>query len=220
MISFSNQENSAILNDPSYNELKGHSAETTMSLDEIDCLSYHLSKSNCYLEFGSGYSTVLASKNPDISIVSLESDQEYLNFLQEKIRSQGINLSNIAFVHLDIGPTKEWGWPSNTLSTSDFPNYTVGAMSKLNLKEFTPDLILIDGRFRVASFLWCLLMFPKAVILFDDYLERDYYHVVEEVLRPKKKIGRIAIFKTPNRVSRKKTLKALKLILEYSYEPS
>lgn len=204
MISFSNQDSSAILNDPSNNELKGQSAETTMSLDEIGCLSYHLSKSIYYLEFGSGYSTLLASKNPDISIVSMESDQEYLNFLQEKIRSQGINLSNIAFVHLDIGPTKEWGWPSSALNASVFPNYAVGAMSKLKLKEFTPDLILIDGRFRVASFLWSLLMFPKAVILFDDYLERDYYHVVEEVLRPKEKVGRIAIFKAPKRISRKK----------------
>lgn len=220
MSSYPDQGNTARLNDTYNTELNGYSAETTMSLHEIDCLSNYLGKSNYYLEFGSGYSTILASKLPGISIISLESDQEYLNFLQQELVHKGISLSNIEFLHLDIGPTKEWGYPSSPSSTTVFPNYTLDAMSKLKLVDFTPDLILIDGRFRVASFLWCLLMFPKAIILFDDYLERDHYHAVEEVLRPKKKVGRIAIFKVPNRISRKKTLKALELVLQYSYEPS
>ena len=220
MSSFSDQDSSASLNDPSSTESNLLSTETTMSLLEVNCLISFLDKSNYFLEFGSGYSTLLAVGFPGISIVSLESNQAYVKFMQEQISLQGIRLAKIEFVHLDIGLTKEWGWPSNTSSKSVFPNYLIGAMSELRLRDFSPDLVLIDGRFRVASFLWCFLMFPKVDILFDDYLERDHYHVVEEVLRLKKKVGRIGIFRVPRKISRKKTLRALELILDYSYDPS
>jgi hypothetical protein len=41
---------------------------------------------------------------------------------------------------------------------------------------------------------------PGAVIIFDDYTRRPFYHVVEEVLRPVKIDERQARFIRPNRV--------------------
>jgi hypothetical protein len=199
---------------------RGLSIHTTMSSLEIECLTNYLKASNFYLEFGSGYSTMLAAQMPGLSVISLESDQNYVNFMEEEIDSGENERSRLELIHLNIGPTKEWGWPANTLTASLFPNYALGAMAKIKQKNFTPDLVLIDGRFRVASFLWCCLMFPRSTILFDDYLERDYYHVVEEILAPKKIVGRIAVFIPPRKLSRKKTLKAIELILGNSYDPS
>ncbi len=41
------------------------------------------------------------------------------------------------------------------------------------------DLVLIDGRFRVACALKCFLhVGSDCVVAFDDYLDRPHYHVV------------------------------------------
>ena len=52
-------------------------------------------------------------------------------------------------------------------------------------------MVLIDGRFRVACFLFSLLNAKKdSIIIFDDYMNRSEYHVVEEVLPKYEKCGR------------------------------
>ena len=70
--------------------------------------------------------------------------------------------------------------------------------------SFVPDLILIDGRFRVSTFLSCVLKFPGAKVLFDDYVDRENYHVVESVIKPKRTVGRIAEFKVPKHLPKEK----------------
>jgi hypothetical protein len=47
----------------------------------------------------------------------------------------------------------------------------------------------------VSCFLICLL-FSKidTVILFDDYVDRPYYHIIEKYIKPKKVVGRMAEF--------------------------
>ena len=47
----------------------------------------------------------------------------------------------------------------------------------------TPDLIFIDGRFRVACALYSIIMmrdYPKTKILIDDYLNRPEYKIIEK----------------------------------------
>ena len=62
----------------------------------------------------------------------------------------------------------------------------------------SPDLVLIDGRFRVASFLVSALLAQEGcTILFDDYFDRPNYHVVEKYLKPVRKAGRMAEFSVP-----------------------
>ena len=68
---------------------------------------------------------------------------------------------------------------------------------------FDPQLVLIDGRFRVACFLTSLLRAkPGTLLLFDDYTERAYYHVIEEFLRPQQQTERQAVFEVPTAVDR------------------
>ena len=61
-----------------------------------------------------------------------------------------------------------------------------------------PDVVLIDGRFRVACFLTSLLKSKVgAVIIFDDYSDRNHYHVVEEFVEVSHLEQRQAIFVVP-----------------------
>ncbi|NQW69737.1 MAG: hypothetical protein HQ457_05090 [Betaproteobacteria bacterium] len=60
-----------------------------------------------------------------------------------------------------------------------------------------PDLILIDGRFRVA----CALKVVKYMhnqanfsLLVDDYVDRSHYVEIERFAKLEKLVGRMAIF--------------------------
>ena len=83
-------------------------------------------------------------------------------------------------------------------------------------KGFKPDPILIDGRFRIATFLNAFIHCPGATVIFDDYTDRPQYKVVESILSPKKFVGRIATFKIPKHPSRKTLLRTYKMMLDNS----
>lgn len=74
----------------------------------------------------------------------------------------------------------------------------------MNGYGFSPDLVLIDGRFRVACLLTALLKAKAGtVILFDDYLNRrELYGRVEDLLLMRKQIGRMAEFVVPDVLDR------------------
>jgi hypothetical protein len=196
-----------------------YSAETTMSVLEIQYLEDSLKGSRYYCEFGSGFSTLLASKIKGLSLMTFETDLSYLDYIQKKSHEIEV-VSRNKFTHLDIGPTKEWGWPISNSQEKFFPNYIAASQRAMKANSFFPDLILIDGRFRVSTFLSCILQFPGANVLFDDYVDREYYHAVESIIKPKKFVGRIAHFKVPKHLPRKKILEALRLIDFHLLDPS
>ena len=66
-----------------------------------------------------------------------------------------------------------------------------------------PDLVLIDGRFRVACFLHSLLAADAGTpLLFDDYTNRPHYHLVEEFCPIAQSEGRQALFRVPEELDR------------------
>jgi hypothetical protein len=138
-------------------------------LDKILFYKY-LDKATHYMEFGSGGSTYQASIRPNIkSITVVESDLVWINKLQSIITHPFIQ-----FNYIDIQAVKNnWGHPGKSCSLEDMKKY-----SHIKLRPDT-DLVLIDGRFRVAR---CLKLFEQlgesSVIAFDDFLNRKYYHVV------------------------------------------
>jgi hypothetical protein len=189
--------------------------ETAMSEKELKCLLKFLRKSKIYFEFGSGHSTLMASQFLKLKVISFETDQYYIPFMKTQI--EGSEKALIDFVHLDVGPTSDWGWPRDTTKLSNYLPSLLNQIGTLNLR---PDLVLIDGRFRVATFLACCTFAPGAVILFDDYVERDNYHVIESIIKPKKFVGRIGIFQVPKRLKRKKHYALIKMLGKFIYDPS
>ena len=161
-----------------------------------------------YLEYGSGGSTVVAARLGK-PFISVDTDRFYMNAVKKKVS----DLSPLQkFVHADIGVTGPWGVPLKARNPSpsrltkwkDYPN----APWRIIDEAKRPDLILIDGRFRVAAALTCLLKTisaPHTYILFDDYFDRPDYHGMEEFIEPLARYGRMALFQPQMQESGKLT---------------
>lgn len=82
-------------------------------------------------------------------------------------------------------------------------NYPLLAWAECIRRGLRPDLVLIDGRFRVACFMATLLFAqPGCRILFDDYGDRPDCIVVERFVKPSSMAGRVAEFVVPGDVPR------------------
>lgn len=120
-----------------------------------------------YLEFGSGGSTLLASKLVKRPIISIESNIEWYNRL--KIQFKENPNVRLHLVDLLCKP-KTWGHPSVECPDSRKRQYSQ-IVKTLDLSNI--NLILIDGRFRVA----CALNIHSYIssdtdLLFDDFHDR------------------------------------------------
>jgi sulfur transfer complex TusBCD TusB component (DsrH family) len=131
----------------------------------------YLDKAKNYFEFGSGGSTYQASLRKNIiNIFSVESDLTWINKLKTH------DCKNVNYIFVDIETiVNTWGYPGNDCSLAKKINYS----DQILLISDDIDLILIDGRFRVAC---CLKSLKKikdnCYIVFDDFLNRPQYHII------------------------------------------
>ena len=141
------------------------------------------------IEYGSGGSTVLAA---DLGkrVISVESDKGWAHRLAAALDK----ISDQAQVHhVDIGPTGAWGVPERLRFHQTFHRYALSVWDRPDIGE--PDLVLIDGRFRAACLAAVRLRAKRpTTVLFDDYVERKYYHGVENLARKEEVVGRMARF--------------------------
>jgi hypothetical protein len=144
------------------------------------------------LEYGSGGSTVLAAGMPGKLVFSVESDWRWALRLQAHI--DGAALPSPATVyHVDIGPTGAWGRPVDDARWYDFYRYPLAVWDEAFFRH--PDVVLIDGRFRAACMMATLWRITRpTTILFDDYVDRVPYHLVEEYIAPREAFGSMAVF--------------------------
>lgn len=178
--------------------------------------SQMISKSTCYLEYGSGGSTLYSLKKTMVSSVySVESDalfiNELLNVLTEEERSR------LSMVSIDIGETGSWGNPVDESGIHNYWSYPSEVWELIADQDNYPDLILIDGRFRVACFLVSLLHAREnTLIIFDDFYDRLHYQDVQKYLDVAQRVGRAAIFRTgpPLKVDAKYISQLLKHICD------
>lgn len=149
-----------------------------------------LARAEEYLEYGSGGSTVEAARL-NKNFTTVESDPVFLEALRKKIGSDKGRL-----IHADIGPVENWGvpiykrrWPWRRWRWKRYA--TIPWKAKIS-----PDLVLIDGRFRVLCGLYTLkeMVGQEFEILFDDYRDRDFYHGFQDFAELKSFVGRMAIF--------------------------
>ncbi len=168
------------------------SPDLTMPQAEAAHLRAAFARARVILEYGSGGSTVIAAQLSEKTVFSVESDGAWL----EQMRGYFAAHPPAASLHLhhgDIGPTKEWGHPRDTTDFRRWPLYPNSVWDRADFQN--PDLVLIDGRFRVGCFLTTLFRSTAPVtVLFDDYLDRKSYHIVEDLVRPVAMIGRMAQF--------------------------
>ena len=168
-----------------------------------------LQNAHTYLEFGMGGSTTLAAWLKVENIIANESSQEWRDKIAAEI-AQIDTRSDLALLFANIGETGAWGFPDNTQHQTQWPHYYTDAWAAIRTRALSPDLVLIDGRFRVPCFLYSLLnLKPGAVILWDDYLNRPEYHLIENHLAPNAYHGNMARFVVPATVDVPAILAAL-----------
>lgn len=154
---------------------------------EIDRFKEEIGRAQNYVEFGSGGSTVYASRMC-VETISVENDRFYARAVATKLSAK-----TVTQIVAGMGITREWGMPM-------FPSARKArryVTAPWDLARF-PDFILVDGRYRVA----CALESARrahacnaaAVLMFDDYSNRPFYHIVEEFLGQPEIVGRAAIF--------------------------
>lgn len=141
-----------------------------------------------YGEYGVGFSTIFANKYKNKYTIAVDSDQFWVNkVLQNSSSTTPIEISKIS-----LGAVKEFGTPESY----DFRHNIKSYLNAIWEKSLKPDLVYIDGRFRVACFLTSLINAEKdTFIIFDDYALRPQYHFVELFEKPIQQNNRQAIFK-------------------------
>lgn len=166
-----------------------------MTNEEIKLLAKYLSMCTNYLEFGCGGSTYMASRFVNIkNIYSIEASLEW----SEKIKNnfyikRRLDNNKIIIDYVDInGNDKNWSVPKNKAKIDNWKDY-YNPWSKI---LFKPDIILVDGRFRVACVLHALKHISDSChILIHDYKERHQYHIIENFLDIVERSNTLYIFK-------------------------
>ena len=147
-----------------------------------------LKTSKIFGEYGCGSSTEWVLKNTNANILSVDSSRDWV----DKISSGNAAYNKrIKLKHIDLGKVENWGRPVGYEKSYNLINYFTWIWTQ----DILPDTVLIDGRFRVCCFLTSIKYANENTkIIFDDYNNRPYYHVVEKFIKKEQTCGRQALF--------------------------
>jgi hypothetical protein len=168
--------------------------ELTLPPAEAEALRTAYESADVILEYGSGGSTLVAAEMGK-TVFAVESDPNWAQMMRDWFAANPPS-GRVQIVHADIGPTKEWGHPVDHAAWRSFAGYPLAIWDRKGFQQ--PDVVLVDGRFRVGCALATAFRTQKPVtLLFDDYVKRENYHVIEKFLgQPTVLIGRMAVFET------------------------
>ena len=153
----------------------------------------NLSPQSIYGEYGCGQSTFYVLENFDIPVYSVDSSKKWVNKI--KINNKNNNL-NINYVNIGNVGEDSWGRPDDYSMRDNFIKYADDIWSH----QLKPNVILIDGRLRVLCFLVSLKKCdPGTKIIFDDYVTRKHYHIVEELIKPVSNDGSQCLFEVDDK---------------------
>ena len=168
--------------------------EVTFTAESARYVKEQYRNASCILEYGSGGSTIYAATE-GVTVITTESSSHWLLELIGASKEKNLP-GDIIPLHADIGVTKEWGYPADESKWRSWPSYSQKAWQYCSDNSITPDLVLIDGRYRVACFIAsCVNTTAPMRILFDDFAGRPYYHIVMNIVKPTEIVdNRLAVF--------------------------
>ena len=170
---------------------------------ERDFLEGVYKNANSILEFGSGGSTLFAIEN-NKEIVSVESDEKFFKYLNAHIARRYQN-SKANIILAQTGLTGRYGMPlffpfSPNISGKGI-SYVLSGYSRFT--ENRPDVIFVDGRWRIACCLYSLIHFSSnLLLLLDDYEDNRSYKPVLEKYFHLELNSRMATLRKKNNINR------------------
>ena len=175
--------------------VKGFDTPTAphMDAETVEFLRAEMAKARLYVEYGAGGSTILADRI-GVRTISVESDRYYAAAVRK-----GLAGHSVTILTPDIGLTGPWGFPVIRRKTARrlkrWRRYLVAPFTNGE----APDLILVDGRFRIACALEAARRVRQAggeaTLIIDDYDRRTRYHKVERYLGEPRMVGRAGVFR-------------------------
>lgn len=164
----------------------------TLPPSEAEWLRASYADARVILEYGSGGSTAMAAEMPGKRVFSVESDGDWTQSMRAWFAAHP-PVAELHLLHVDVGPTLRWGKPRDNRAADRFLRYPLDVW---NHPDFAPpDLVLIDGRFRLGCLLACAFRTERPVtVLFDDYENRPQYRVAETFAEKVETRGRMARF--------------------------
>jgi hypothetical protein len=173
-----------------------------MTPKEIACLQGRLSRSQSYVEFGCGGSTLLAVRSPVKTIWSVENDPAWIERIRRHPEIAGAEREGrLVIWPADIGPTKAYGYPATpwwrlfrSAHRDKWPSYYESIWSEADAAA--ADLFLVDGRFRVASALAVAMHCgDQARVLVHDFTGRPEYRALLEVYDKVRQVRSLAVLR-------------------------
>lgn len=188
-----------------------------MSFKENIYLYNILREKSTYLEYGSGMSTIFAM-NYCNNVISVDNHPDWYGkvngYISELKQLPFYESVNVYHEFIYTGNVGDWGMPMDEKGWKMYHKYILAPWKIAFKYNINPDIILIDGRWRVASFLLSLYFAKEGVtILFHDYKNRPHYHIVEEYIKPAEIIDTLAVFKKEKSINM--DIKILEYILRY-----
>ena len=184
---------------------------------EKKMLLKYIKDSKNYLEFGAGGSTIKVLKNSKTVIHSVESSEDWLNYMNKYKVIESAKNERLFFHLVDIGKVKNWGFPDGESSKNLFPNYSSAIFNEIDCSKL--DTVFVDGRFRVACTLSTIInlaSLENLVVLIHDFWIREEYHIVLKYLTEIDRADTLGVF----RIKKGIDLEAVKQDYEvYKYVP-
>ncbi|WP_299701339.1 hypothetical protein [uncultured Pontibacter sp.] len=150
-----------------------------MTYKEMKLLERSSKPSKSVVEFGAGGSTIHFLKE-NKKVVSVENNKPYIDYLItiDLIRKK-IDEKQLSLNYVNTGEVRKWGKPIDELNKNEWPQYYTQVWEKLKIEA--PDLLLIDGRFRVMCAL-CAIPYIKedTCVLFHDFTKPKKYNSILE----------------------------------------
>jgi hypothetical protein len=162
--------------------------------EELKLFHKYLNGGTVYFEFGCGGSTYVAAQKKNIKkIIAVDSHVGWINKVKEGVGAlEGVSDDKLVIEGYDMN-AKKFGYPGDDYDPELYKLYprTINKYRNDGI-----DVVLIDGRFRVACALYTYFaVSDECIILFDDYLTRPEYHMVEKYYDIIETGGRMAVMR-------------------------
>lgn len=182
-----------------------------------------------YLEFGTGGSTLSAIRQGIRAMVAVESDPAWIDALRRHPEvAEAVGTGALGLVHGDVGPVAPLGYPrdhaSGTPDKVHWPNYIRAGWQEVSKRGYVPDLVYVDGRFRVGCCLSVVLackdyvpvgQAPR-VLVHDIAGDRPHYEPIFRFFDVVEAVNTLHLLRIKADAS---TLDAFALLMEYQFDP-
>jgi hypothetical protein len=164
-----------------------------MSEAETSCYQSLLKRGHSVVEFGAGGSTVFAVTRGVSRIVSVESDRTWIERLRSKVEiATAEKEGRLTLIHAEVGPVDRYGAPADASMSHQWPDYALAPWHSGG----DPDVVLVDGRFRVACITQTVLRCKRTTLIaVHDFWTRPGYHEALRVLEWVSSVGSLGVFR-------------------------